>query len=169
MEIDKTRDLQKIRSIANYQFGNEAGSSLFPDQVEIVKSRTTGRIRRIMFNKDLLATLRPTDGLFSLSINGAKRLSEAQVSDKLKVVVMDSVEEFIRSGRSVFAKHVLNASEEIRPYDEVIIVNQRGDVLACGRASLSGKEMYRFKLGVAVSVRAGNRKNNEIFKQKHLS
>lgn len=164
MQIDKARDLQKIRSIADYQFGNESGSSLFPDQVEIVKSRTTGRIRRILFNKDLLATLRPMDGLFSLSINGAKRLSDSKVLDRLKVVVMDSVAAFIQSGRSVFAKHVLNASEEIRPYDEVIVVNRGGDLLACGRALLSGEEMCRFKVGVAVRVRAGNNK-----KMKHLN
>jgi 7-cyano-7-deazaguanine tRNA-ribosyltransferase len=169
MEIEKIKELQKIRIIADYQFGMEAGSLLFPEEVKIVKARTTGRIRRIMFGGDLLATLRPTDGLFSLSVNGAKRLSDSKILDNLKVVVMDSIQEFIRSGRSVFAKHVINASKKIRPYDEVIVVNQRGDVLACGRALLSGEEMCRFKIGVAVRVRTGNKKNNETFKRKHLS
>jgi len=157
MEESKIKDLLKIRSIANYQFGCGVGTLLFPDQVEIVKSRSTGRIRKVLLNKELLATLKPTDGLFSLSINGAKRLAGTPSLDRFKVVVSDSVEEFIRSGKSVFARHVLYASPEIRPYDEVIVVNSRGDVLACGRALLNSEEMLRFRLGVAVKVRAGNK------------
>jgi predicted RNA-binding protein (TIGR00451 family) len=156
MEGNKIKDLLKIRSIANYQFRDEVGERLFPDEVEIVKSRSTGRIRSILLDKELLATLRPTDGLFSLSINGAKRLADTPTLCRLRVVVSESVEEFIRSGRSVFAKHVLDAAQEIRPYDEVIVVSGRGEVLACGRALLSGEEMPRFRKGVAVRVRAGN-------------
>ncbi len=157
MEMGRTEDLLKIRSIANYQFGGGVGTQLFPDQVEILKSRGTGRIRKVLLNGELLATLKPTDGLFSLSINGAKRLANGSSLDGFKVTVSDSVEEFIRSGRSVFAKHVLDASPEIRPYSEVVVANSKGEVLACGRALLNGEEMIRFRVGVAVKVRAGSK------------
>ena len=157
MEIGRTEDLLKIRSIANYQFGEGVGDLLFPDQVEIFRSRGTGRIRRVMLNGRLLVTLKPTDGLFSLAISGAKRLANRSSLDGLGVTVSDSVEDFIRSGRSVFAKHVLGASPKIRPYSEVVVVNSRGEVLACGRALLNGEEMLRFKVGVAVKVRVGSK------------
>jgi len=157
LEISRKGGLLKIRSIANYQFGDEVGNILFPDQVEILKSRGTGRIRRIMLNGELLATLKPTDGLFSLSINGAKRLANRSALEGFRVTISDSVEAFIRSGRSVFAKHVLSASPKIRPYSEVVVVNSRGEVLACGRALLNGEEMLRFKVGVAVKVRVGSK------------
>ena len=168
METDEDTDLQKIRNIADYQFGSEVGLSLFPEKVQIIRSRGTGRIRRVLLNGDLLATLRPTDGLFSLSIEGAKRLSTVPNLVGSRIVVMDSVDDFVRSGKTVFAKHVLHASEEIRPKDEVIVLNSKGEVLACGRALLNGGEMLRFKSGVAVNVRAGNR-SGERFKQKKSS
>ncbi len=67
-------DLQKIRSIADYQFGRGVGNSLFPNEVRIVYSKKTGKIRHIYLGEELLATLRPTTGLFILTICGAKRM-----------------------------------------------------------------------------------------------
>jgi len=50
--------LQRIRSIADYQFGLGVGEKLFPDNVQIEYSRATGRIRYINLNGERLATLR---------------------------------------------------------------------------------------------------------------
>ena len=102
-----------------------------------------------------LATLRPTDGLFSLSIAGAKRIAEDTSLAKCFVTIQNSVSKFIAEGGDVFAVHVLKADDEIRSKDEVIVVNENGEVLAVGRALLSGKEMIAFKVGVAVKVRRG--------------
>ena len=66
--------LIKIRSIADYQFGKNAGITLFPKDVKISYSKSTGRIRFIFLNNKRLATLRPTDGLFSISIEAGKIL-----------------------------------------------------------------------------------------------
>jgi len=147
--------LRRIRSVADYQFGKGVGEKLFPDNVKIVYSKRTGRIRYIYFSGIRLATLRPTDGLFSLSIAGAKRIAENASLAKCFVTIQDDVSEFIAKGGDVFAVHVLKADDEIRPKDEVIVVNENGEVLAVGRALLSGKEMIAFKVGVAVKVRRG--------------
>jgi len=149
------RDLRKIRSIADYQLGDGNGEKLFPDEVEIIRSKSTGRIRQVLLRDKLLVTLRPTDGLFSLSIEGAKRLTEVGDINSLGVVVSEDVEDFIRSGKSVFAKHVLDAPKEIRPHDEVIVINSKGEVIACGKTLLNREEMLRFESGVAVKVRKG--------------
>lgn len=147
--------LRRIRSVADYQFGKGVGKKLFPENVEIAYSKRTGRIRYVYLNEKRLATLRPMDGLFSLSIEGAKRIVESSVPAKCMVTVKNDVSKFIADGGDVFAVHVVKADNEIRPKDEVIVVNEKGKVLAVGRAVLSGEEMMAFKVGVAVKVRRG--------------
>jgi len=141
--------------VADYQFGKGVGAKLFPENVEIAYSRRTGRIRYVYLDGKRLATLRPTDGLFSLSIKGAKRVAENAGSAKCFVVVQDDVSKFIAEGGDVFAAHIVKADDEIRSKDEVIVVDEDGRVLAVGRAVLPGEEMRSFKTGVAVKVRRG--------------
>jgi len=147
--------LLRIRGVADYQFGRMVGARLFPKNVEIVRSKRTGRIRYVYLDGKRLATLRPTDGLFSLSIVGAKRIAESVSSARCFVCVSGDVSKFIAEGGDVFAKHVVKADGEIRSRDEVIVVDEEGVVLAVGRAVLSGEEMEAFARGVAVKVRRG--------------
>jgi len=147
--------LQKIRSIADYQLGKGAGKTLFPDSVHVAFSRRTGRIRHIYLDNELLATLRPTDGMFSLTIKEAKRLLRGVKSPRLWVKVQKDAEPFIAKGKSVFAKHVVDVDNEIRPQEEVMVIGENNRVLAVGKAVLTGKEMKAFKHGVAVKVRRG--------------
>jgi len=152
---DKPTDLQKIRSIANYQFRRDTGEKLFPDDVKIVYSKRTGRIRHVYLGENRLVTLRPTNGLFSPTITGAKRMMELVKPPRLWVKVPEEVVPFIAEGKSVFAKHVIDADDEIRPQEEAIVVNEKNEVIAVGKAVLSGREMKTFKRGVAVQVRRG--------------
>jgi len=71
------------------------------------------------------------------------------------VKVSDDVSSFVARGKSVFAKHIVAADDEIRPKEEVVVLDEEGRVLAVGRAVLSGREMKMFKRGVAVQVRSG--------------
>lgn len=154
-EIMDMDALQKIRCIADYQFGRDSGDKLFPDTVRIVYSKNTGKIRHIHLGEELLATLRPTTGLFVLTLAGAKRLVREVKPLRLWVKIHDDAEPFVSKGRSAFAKHVVDADTEIRPNEEVIVINTKNEVLAVGRAILSGKEMKEFSRGMAVRVRRG--------------
>lgn len=148
--------LMRVRSVADYQFGKHVGTKLFPRNVEISYSERTGRIRYVHLDGVRLATLRPTDGLFSLSLNGAKRLlTSSERVLKCVVAVRNDVSDFIRKGGDVFAVHVVTANDEIRSKDEVIVEDENCKLLAVGRAMLSGEEMKAFKRGVAVKVRRG--------------
>jgi len=149
------QDLVKLRGVANFQFGKNVGDALFPDLVEVVRSSKTKRIKLIYYKNELLATLRPTDGYLSLSLPGAKRILRKVKNPPSLVVVRSDIGDFIKKGRNVFAKHTIKADDEIRPQDEVIVVDQKGTLLAVGRAMLSGEEMLSFKSGVAVRVRRG--------------
>lgn len=153
-------DLEKIRSIADYQFGRGVGKNLFPDEVRICHSKKTGKIRHIYLGEDLLATLQPTTGLFILTIAGAKKMVRDVEPLRLWVRIQKDVEPFISKGRSVFAKHVMDADLEIRPQEEVVVINGKNGVVAVGRALLTGKEMKAFKRGVAVRVRRGVREKS---------
>jgi predicted RNA-binding protein (TIGR00451 family) len=154
--LKNRKDLvQQIRTVADFQLGKAAGKALFPDDVQIVLSRRTGRIRHVYLGGKLLATLRPTDGIFSLTVEGAKRLLDRVKPCRLWVKVQEDVEPFVADGKSVFAKHVVDADEEIRPQEEVIVIGENSGVLAVGKAVLTGREMKVFKHGVAVKVRKG--------------
>ena len=158
---DKSDDLQKIRGIADYQFGKEVGENLFPDNVKILYSKRTGRIRYVYLRKKRLATLRPTNGLFSIALAGAKRMIEHTDPPRLWVQIQEEAVPFVAKGRSVFAKHVVDADIEIRPQEEVIVINGKNEVLAVGRALLTGEEMKAFKRGMAVRVRKGAEKESQ--------
>lgn len=69
--------------------------------------------------------------------------------------MQNDVSDFIRTGGDVFAKHVIRADEELRPAEEAIVTDENGNLLAVGRAVLSGNDMKYFKRGVAVRVRRG--------------
>jgi len=152
---NKREILERIRSVADYQLGRDAGSALFPSNVDVVFSKRTGRIRHVYLRGKLLATLRPTDGMFSLTLAGAKRLLRGTSAPRLWVKVSSEAAPFISEGRSVFAKHVIAADSEIRPQEEVIVLDEDNKVLAVGKAILTGREMTAFKRGVAVRVRKG--------------
>ena len=147
--------LQKIRAVADFQFGKGTGTKLFPDNVTIDYSKNTGKIRYVYLNDELLATLRPTIGMFVLTIAGAKRIVAQVTPLRLWVKLEDYAEPFVAQGRSTFAKHVIDADPEIRPNEEVIVISQKGEVLAVGRAVLSGPEMMALNKGIAVKVRHG--------------
>lgn len=147
--------MKRIRAVADYQFGRDVGAELFPDAVKIVFSKRTGRIRYVHLDGKRLATMRPTDGLFSLSIRGAKRIVENTSSAKCYVNVRDEVSKFIAEGGDVFAVHVVKTDDEVRAKDEIIVLDSKRKILAVGRAVLSGEEMMAFKRGVAVKVRHG--------------
>lgn len=148
-------NLVKIRSIADYQFGKGVGKQLFPDNIEIQHSPRTGRIRYIILNGERLATLRPTDGLLSLSIKAAQLIANNKSFFKCFVTVQNEVAKYIASGGDVFAVHVVKVDAEIGAKDEVIVIDEDGQVLAVGRTILSSEEMKAFKTGVAVKVRHG--------------
>ncbi len=153
--MNQAAALRKIRSVADYQFGKGFGKILFPESVEIVRSKGTGRIRYVYLDGKRLVTLRPTDGLFSLSLEGARRIVDGVEPLRMWVRVEKEAEPFIIRGRSVFAKHVVDADEEIRPKEEVIVLNEKNEILAVGKSILTGREMKAFKRGVAVKVRRG--------------
>jgi 7-cyano-7-deazaguanine tRNA-ribosyltransferase len=151
-------DIVKIRGIADYQFGYGVGKLLFSNNIRIEYSKNTKRIRHI-FDEDLIANFRPNDALFTLTIAGAERIISGMPNFGYKVTIMDDVVEVVSQGKNVMAKHVLDASEDIRPGNEVIIVDESNNVQAVGKALLTRDEMLSFTSGLAVKVRRGKKRD----------
>ena len=153
----KKDDLKKIKAIADYQFGKGAGELLFTGKIKIEKSKKTGKIRHIFDGNQNIVNMRASDSFLILSKLGAKRLAQMD-GMRNKVMIDNSVESFARDGKSVFAKFIKDCDENIRSNDEVLIVNEEGDLLAFGKALLNYSEMLDFNTGQAIKTRKGFKK-----------
>ena len=154
MEYDP--DLIRAKAIANYQFGIDAADAMFRGKIEIIKSRKTGKIRNVISEGEHILSLRAGDGLYTLRPEGAVRILERIPSPRLRVIVNDDSIPFVSEGRNAFAQFVLDADDEIRPMEEVIVVDKDDNFLATGRALLIKSEMKSLKKGIAVKVRTGS-------------
>ncbi|MDD1684535.1 MAG: pseudouridine synthase [Methanoregula sp.] len=150
--------LRRVQVIADFQFGGNCGTGLFPEGCTFIYS-TTGRIRQVLFLGKRLATVRASDGRLTLGIEGAKRLQTLLPPPGYRVVIRDDVAEFVAQGKNTFARHVIAADPAIRAGDEVLVVAGTDILIACGTAVISGEEMLAFNYGAAVKVRQGSENN----------
>ncbi|MFH1100929.1 MAG: tRNA guanosine(15) transglycosylase TgtA [Methanobacteriota archaeon] len=151
VEIDM--DLWRISAVATMQFGRGAATALFKGDVRIMKSKTTQKIRTVFCNGEHVVSLRAEDGFFTLRSSGGKRLHQSFKSPRSRVIVDPDASPFIREGKNVFAKFVLDADPELRPDDECLIVDKKDHLLAIGRVVLNREEMLAFTYGIAVRTR----------------
>ena len=98
-------------------------------------------------------SMRAEDGLFSLKLDGGRRLHEGLKRPFLRVVIADDAVPFVRDGKSVFTKFVKDCDSELRPYDECLVVDKNDTLLAVGRTLLTREEMLSFRHGMAVKTR----------------
>ena len=62
-------------------------------------------------------------------------------------------------GGDVFTVHVVKVDSEVGAKNKVIVMDEDGQVLAVGGATLSSGEIKAFKTGVAVEVRHENKES----------
>jgi len=163
MEFSKPSpfEIRQIKSVLAYQYGSDNQSDfseLFFKGTEIlvVYSRSTGRIRHVFDENTRLFTIRASDGIITLSIEGAQKILDILPSPKARVVVLTEVSSFISSGRSVFSKHVVDCDPNIRSRDEVIAVNEDDVILGVGTALLPARSLLDFNTGMGIKIRHGS-------------
>ncbi|MBZ2165738.1 DUF5591 domain-containing protein [Methanobacterium spitsbergense] len=136
----KEKRLKGFRSIARYQFRTSKADLLIPEGTKAVGRFT----RRMLYEKEQLATLSFETGLYSLNLKGGEKLKEIGVN----WVEID----FDMKTNTLFNPGVINADPNIIPKDEVVILRDN-DVVGVGKAVLSGEEMIKSTKGVGVRVR----------------
>lgn len=153
MQDPTPKEVIKLRAVADYLFDKDVGKALFPDGIRVVKSK--GRIRQVWLAGEPVCAIRASDGFIVLNRKGAELVHAALRPPRLRVTVSDDAAPFVAKGRSVFAKHVVAADPEIRPAEEVLVVDSNNSLLASGKTLLTGVEMVAFNIGKAVKVRRG--------------
>jgi uncharacterized protein with predicted RNA binding PUA domain len=148
---DETR---RISIIVDYLFGKGVARALPRENLRVVYSRRSGRVKLIFHGDRLLATVKPS-GAMALSLYGAELLAKSPKFRENCVTVVDETAGFVQGGRSVFCKFVTFAGTNILPRSEVAVLDSKGKVLGVGMAVLNGKHMKQFKSGAAVKLRAG--------------
>lgn len=128
--------ITQYKAVVDYYFGFGAGDLLLTGKV-----KAKGREIQAE-NGKALATMTP-NGSIALSLVGAKRLEPLE-----KYVV--TVGDFLPRG-SLLAPGVVDADEQIRPGDEVII--RGGKAFGVGKAKMSGWEMIESTRGVAAELK----------------
>ncbi|MFX1325513.1 MAG: hypothetical protein ACFE8N_11180, partial [Promethearchaeota archaeon] len=76
MHTSRLLGLRQIKAISDYQFGKNITDVLFDDleNIRIERSRSTNKIRYIYYQNDLILTLRPTNGFFTLTFYSANKI-----------------------------------------------------------------------------------------------
>jgi 7-cyano-7-deazaguanine tRNA-ribosyltransferase len=146
-------DMRRISAVANMQFGRGASEALLNGEITIIKSKRTGKIRNIICDGVHVISMRAEDGLFTLKLDGGRRLHMGLKYPLLRVVVIDDAVPFVKEGKSVFAKFVKDCDPDLRPFDECLIVNENDMLLAVCRTLLNRDEMLAFRHGMAVKTR----------------
>jgi archaeosine synthase len=140
--LKRERQHNTVRAIADYQFGEGAGDELFAELS--VESRYP-KLRAKNGDGEQVAMLVPEYGLLALTIAGGRQWVECDTPTKRV-----EIDAFVPHG-SVLAPGVVDADEEIRVGDEVVIEGPKA--FAVGRARMHGREMVESTRGIASSVR----------------
>ncbi|MFW9987156.1 MAG: PUA domain-containing protein [Candidatus Odinarchaeota archaeon] len=161
METKLLLGLRQIKAISDYQFGTIVTDILLDniDHIKLVRSPKTNKIRYIYHKNNLLLTLRSTNGFFTLTLYSAKKIITNISPPKLRVVVLNEISEYIMNGRNVFCKHIVEIDENLRPLDEVVVVNQNDDLLGIGKLKIPVSYAKSFSRGIAVHIRKGINKS----------
>jgi conserved protein with predicted RNA binding PUA domain len=153
MNCDVER-LNRVRMIADYQFGKGIGKELFPDGATFQLSRTK-RVRQVFHSGKRIATAKAKDGFFTLSIEGAAVVHSLLPEKKLRVVISEEAAPFVEKGKTAFIKHVVEIDPELRAGEEVLVTDKSDRLLATGQLLLSPAEILALDSGAAVDVRVG--------------
>jgi archaeosine synthase len=135
------RTFENIKSLACYQFGKPLAERLLIDCS--IKGKYP--YQKIIHKGSQLGMITEERGLISLTLEGAKRLVDAE---HYWVEIYD---DFTLKG-SVFAPGIKDADELIRIGDEIMIRKQ-GKLCGVGVACMNGKEMKESQYGEAVKLR----------------
>jgi len=138
----RERQHNTLRAVADYQFGDGAGDTLFE---ELRTESHYPKLRALDGDGEQLATLVAQYGVLSLTLAGARRWVESDAPTRRV-----RIDEFVPHG-SVLAPGVVEADDAIRVGDEVVIEGPAA--FAVGRAEMSGPEMAESTRGVASTVR----------------
>jgi archaeosine synthase len=133
-----------VRATADFQFGKGAGDLLLPAHARI-RGKPYGTILCKIQGEQVCSFVGET-GTLSLTLAGGRLLQPLGQYQ----VRFDAAR---AKGGSIFAVGISDADSNIRPGDEVLVLNPKDELVAVGRSEMSGREMCELNRGRAVSIR----------------
>jgi len=136
-----------------FQFDLKVARALLPspEAVEVTLS-PKGRIRHVYVRGVRVLTMRPGDGLFTLSLEGGEVVRSSSKPPRFRVVVRGREAALIRG--SVLRPIVVDVDPEARAGDEVIIVDEDDRLVGVGRLKLPPVIVKSLERGEVVRVRS---------------
>lgn len=151
-KYDLDLDLLRVGAVADMQFGPRAARAILDGEISLVRS-ASGRIRNVLVDGVHVLSMRAHDGLYTLKLEGARRVLKATRPPAHRVVADKDAAPFVAEGKNLFAKFVADCDPDLRPGDQAIIVDPGDALLAVGRVLLNREEMLSFKVGIAVRTK----------------
>jgi uncharacterized protein with predicted RNA binding PUA domain len=161
--LSKEQLYSQLFSIIQFQYCTEIAERILAnfDDLHCEFSKKTGRIRYLKRGNQLIASYKPTTGTFSLAFDIVKTILPQIPLPRSRVIVQTDVSSFIESGKSVFAKHVIDLDSTLRIGDETFVVDENDRLLALGKLNMPPNLILQMKAGMAVKVRHGSESENK--------
>ncbi|MCE4602737.1 MAG: hypothetical protein F7C08_02355 [Desulfurococcales archaeon] len=141
------RVLERIYAILLYQFNDRVADALINGRITYRIVR--GDVREVYRDGELILVRRPTDGLFSISLVAGELIQRAEKPPGFRIVVRGDRE--IRG--SVLARDVVGIDENLRPGDEVVIVDEEDRLVGVGRLRVPPIMLNGLERGEVARVR----------------
>ncbi|MFN3804113.1 MAG: PUA domain-containing protein [Pyrobaculum sp.] len=109
-----------------------------------------GRVKYVYIGGKLAFVLRNNDGYLLPTTYGAMFLPK-------KVVISQEAVKYVKEGRNVPAKYIIDITPHVRPYGEVAVFSPTGELVAVGRLLYSVRELSLGR-GYAVRTRLVSKK-----------
>ncbi|MCG3221894.1 MAG: DUF5591 domain-containing protein [Candidatus Heimdallarchaeota archaeon] len=135
--------LKQLRAVADYQYGNGVGKTLFNGTIKI-KGKYP-RDRQIFRNKEHIANIRSKDGFLTIQPQSAQEIVDLSYTN------LEFGDERV-SGSNIYAPGCLKADKRIHPNDDILVVFNN-QVIATGTAVVSGEDMNKMTSGILAGVR----------------
>ncbi len=145
-------EYRRIYATLAYQFDEKVARALtYPLEELQVELSGTGRVRYVWRGGSMILTLRASDGMFALGIEACNIIVRAVEPPKFRVVIARG--EASRIKGNIMRPVVVDIDPDLRPGDEVIVVDEDDIVVGVGRLKLPPLTVKNVEKGEIVRVR----------------
>ncbi|MHA1594840.1 MAG: phosphoadenosine phosphosulfate reductase domain-containing protein [Candidatus Baldrarchaeia archaeon] len=158
-------DLKLIRSIVNRDYGSRVGDRVVPGDKIVLLNRAPDidRMDEVIIDGKVIGMIRydlkRQNWEFLPKISGARRLYMYGARKWIKID--KGAADAILNGLNLLIPGIVDLDQNIKREDNVIIVNERSEVIATGRSKISARELKYLEKGLAVKVREASPPVNE--------
>ncbi|MEM5828204.1 MAG: PUA domain-containing protein [Candidatus Aenigmatarchaeota archaeon] len=141
-------DKNDILEILEYQFGKDIKNEFEKHDFEIKKSKS--RRIEIIVNKKPILYLNPKFFLFNFGIEFGKLLKKYK---KFYVKVSSEFLKDIRDKKNVIRKNVIEFSKDFRFGDDIIILDEKDNLIAIAKAKINSYEISNSNYGIVARIK----------------